>query len=71
MSGERLQNGRRENFVIRILGKEHSTWQGELFWVDRQEKRYFRSALELLKLIDSALMGEDEEEDADGETEVT
>ena len=36
-----------------------ATWQGSVTWVEKKEKQQFRSALELLKLIESAL---DEEE---------
>ena len=42
-------------FVIKILDKQHSTWQGSVTWVEEQRTQNFRSALELLKLIDGAL----------------
>ena len=42
-------------FVIKILDKQHSTWQGSVTWVEEQKTQNFRSALELLKLIDGAL----------------
>ncbi len=45
----------REEFIVRIIYNEHATWQGEITWVEKQEKQYFRSALELLKLIDRAV----------------
>ena len=44
-------------FVIRVQHRQHSSWQGELTWVDKQKKEYFRSALELVRLIDGALEG--------------
>lgn len=44
-----------ETFIIKIHGRENSTWQGKICWVEKQEEQYFRSALELLKLIDGAL----------------
>ncbi len=44
-----------ETFVIRIYGQENATWQGEVQWTAVQKKQSFRSALELMKLIDSAL----------------
>ena len=31
------------------------TWQGSVTWVEEQREQHFRSALELLKLIDGAL----------------
>ena len=43
------------SFVVRIQGAENSTWQGSLLWADQKIKQNFRSALELIKLIDSDL----------------
>lgn len=40
-------------FVVKILSRRNSTWQGEVTWVERQQTKHFRSALELLKLVDS------------------
>lgn len=45
-------------FVVHIDYCENSTWQGEVLWADRNERKKFRSTLELLKLIDSALEDE-------------
>ena len=42
-------------FIIRVQHRQHSSWQGEVTWVDEQKKEYFRSALELVRLIDGAL----------------
>ena len=38
-------------FVVRILNTQNATWQGEIFWAERQRLQTFRSALELLKLF--------------------
>ena len=53
MSGEK--NKDRGTFVISILSRENSTWQGKITWADRKKVQHFRSALELLKMIDGAL----------------
>ena len=42
-------------FVVKILAKENNTWQGSVVWAEGNQKQYFRSAVELLKLMDSAL----------------
>ena len=42
-------------FVVRIMNRNNSTWQGSLDWVEEKKTQNFRSALELIKLIDSAL----------------
>ncbi len=53
------QRGKEATFVIRVKFRQHSSWQGEITWVDGQKKEYFRSALELIKLMDSALHTQD------------
>lgn len=45
----------RPAFLIRILDRQNDTWQGELTWINSGEKAPFRSMLELVRLIDSAL----------------
>ncbi len=42
-------------FLLTIYNRQNATWQGTVTWVDRNEKQQFRSALELIKLIESAL----------------
>lgn len=42
-------------FVVQILDQEHGTWQGRVTWADCNKTRYFRSALELFKLVNGAL----------------
>lgn len=56
--------GKRATFLIRVQYRQHSSWQGEVVWVDQQKKEYFRSALELVRLLDSALR-EEEKQDAE------
>lgn len=46
---------KRGTFLLTIYNRQNATWQGTVTWVDRNEKRQFRSALELIKLIESAL----------------
>ena len=47
--------GAKATFWIRVLYRQHTSWQGEVTWVERQKKEYFRSTLELLQLIGSAI----------------
>ena len=59
---ELLENkGELASFVIHVKYRQNSTWQGDIFWAEKQEKCYFRSALEMLKLIDNALDQTEEE----------
>ena len=38
---------------------ENETWQGKVTWAEKNKSQYFRSALEMLKLMDKALTEED------------
>ena len=42
-------------FIVKIVNRHNSTWQGSVTWVEEQKTQNFRSALELLKLIDGVL----------------
>ncbi|MDY3999514.1 MAG: hypothetical protein SOY73_10565 [Blautia sp.] len=42
-------------FVVKICYCENNTWQGYVVWAEKNKKEYFRSALELMRLIDDAL----------------
>jgi hypothetical protein len=42
-------------FVIHIRYRQNSTWQGEIKWIGENKTQYFRSTLEMMKLIDGAL----------------
>lgn len=45
---------KKNSFVIVIKDCQHGSWQGTIEWVEGKKTENFRSALELLKLMDSA-----------------
>lgn len=49
------QTGNKATFIVNVQYRQNATWQGKLLWADTDKSCNFRSALELLKLIDSAL----------------
>lgn len=51
-------NGDKGTFIIRVEQRQHSSWQGRITWVEEGKTENFRSALELIKMIDGALDGE-------------
>lgn len=51
--------GRKASFIVRVTSRQNATWQGSISWTEKGVTKHFRSALELIKLIDSAL--DDEE----------
>lgn len=42
-------------FHVRVLFRQNASWQGEVLWEEKGLSESFRSVLELLLLIDSAL----------------
>lgn len=42
-------------FLIHILFRENTNWQGEIHWLDSDKKRNFRSSLELMFLMQEAM----------------
>ncbi len=42
-------------FLIQIDHCENATWQGTVHWIEKDITQKFRSALELIKLMDSAV----------------
>lgn len=44
------------NFVIRIQCAQNATWQGNIQWLEGKKNQNFRSALELINLMDEALI---------------
>lgn len=42
-------------FRIQILFREHYTWQGRLVWQNENKEAMFRSAMELIQLMDEIL----------------
>ena len=56
----KLDNRRETNstlgtFEISVKFMQNSTWQGQIHWIEKNQKQNFRSALEMLKLMDEAL----------------
>ena len=49
--------GRLATFAIKVLFRQHTSWQGTVTWLDAQSEQTFRSVLELILLLDSALGG--------------
>ena len=53
--GSPVRRGCRATFEIQILFRQHASWQGVLHWRETGMEQSFRSVLELVILIDSAL----------------
>lgn len=42
-------------FLLKILFRQNASWQGTVVWAETRREEAFRSVLELLMLLDSAL----------------
>ena len=51
------ERGGQATFIVQIKYRQNATWQGDVVWAEQNRKVYFRSALELMKIIDSATAG--------------
>ena len=50
-----VRKGNRATFELQVLYRQHTSWQGVICWVGENVQQQFRSVLELIILLDSAL----------------
>ena len=55
------RRGEQDTFIVRIQYRQNATWQGNVTWVDENKTVPFRSALELIRLMDSTQQKETDE----------
>lgn len=60
---EKVVKSNNQTFILEIKSTRNHTWQGTIQWVQTQQKVAFRSALEAIKILDSALSEPEEEEE--------
>ena len=51
------QKGELATFVVKVLFRQHTSWQGSVVWQEAKCEQSFRSVLELIMLMESALSG--------------
>jgi len=49
-----VPSGEKASFLVRVVFRQNSSMQGTLRWVEGKKEANFRSALELMRLLDSA-----------------
>ncbi len=52
-----LRRGEKATFELCVMFRQNTSWQGSLRWREKGVEQSFRSVLELIALLDSALMG--------------
>jgi hypothetical protein len=55
--GAEPQEGKCGTFAVRVIFRQNASWQGSVTWLEGGEEASFRSVLELILLMDSALSG--------------
>ena len=55
------RKGRLATFELKILFRQHASWQGTIVWKEGRQEQSFRSVLELVHLMDSALRATEED----------
>ena len=58
----RIPKGEEATFQLQVIFRQHSSWQGVVVWLEKQWEQRFRSVLELIFLMDSALRNPDNQE---------
>ncbi|MBR0163955.1 MAG: hypothetical protein IJQ12_04695 [Lachnospiraceae bacterium] len=53
------KRGKQGTFIVQVQYRQNSSWQGQVIWAEQNKREHFRSTLELMKLIDSALSEEE------------
>ena len=48
----------KQTFIVEVIDHQKSTWQGQVYWIQGDKKISFRSVMELLHLMDSAISDE-------------
>ena len=64
------KRGKQGTFIVQVQYRQNSSWQGQVIWAEENKREHFRSALELMKLMDSAL-SEEADIAADEETKAS
>ena len=61
-SGSELasRRGLEATFELRVIFRQHARWQGVIAWQEKKQEQSFRSVLEMVLLMDSALRRMDE-----------
>lgn len=62
MLKEQKKVGEKSNtFVVKVLQDQNKTWQGSITWTEGEQTQCFRSALEMLNLMNNAVISAGEQ----------
>jgi hypothetical protein len=55
MMKKRESSNNKNTFIVKVEYCQHGTWQGQLIWAEENKSVRFRSALELVKLMEEVV----------------
>lgn len=53
--GHPVRHGKYATFFLRVICRQHASWQGHLYWSENKSEIYFRSVMELFEILAEAL----------------
>ncbi|SFC64557.1 hypothetical protein [Butyrivibrio sp. YAB3001] len=56
---KRFDTKQKSTFIVKVMDCQNGTWQGKIIYAEENRIRYFRSMLEMIKMIDE-VVGESE-----------
>lgn len=51
-------DNKNNTFIVKIMREQNDTWQGSITWAEKNKTEYFRSALEMISLMNDAMKTE-------------
>lgn len=60
---------KKQTFILEISDTQNQSWQGKVEWIQGKKKESFRSVLELLRMLDSAVSRVDGDSPPGGDTD--
>ena len=57
-----MTSGAENSFLVKIKYRQNSSWQGTVQWIETGKTQNFKSCLELIRLIDTAVISTGETE---------
>lgn len=50
-----MNENKSKTFIVKVMSQQNNSWQGSITWSETGETQYFRSALELLHMMDDVI----------------
>ena len=63
LAGDAPLRGKVATFRVRILFRQNASWQGTITWLEGKQEQSFRSVLELILLMNTALQSPNESQE--------